>query len=413
MEIYLFNVVLFLALIFVINIINIINIENFILLYVINWVFISLNVSLIFGYYISIISLFVPILFCLVFISPFYIVRFFLNDNIRSVSYSTVYNNKILSKYITVINIIGIVGIMSQINQFGFGLSISEIAIMTSEARYANENVNKIQILANGFIFALFFIYGFMGVEIKNHKKGLFLSILIILMISIVTSSKAALIMCIAFYITGLILINVFSKSIINLKHKIKLIIYFLLSLIIILLVSIIIQIFRYGTNLDISTIIYNSDKIFIYAFGQFSAFGVWFDNNINYIDNITYGNGLFTGIYSLIFGHQRVAGYYDTFTYIAVDKYTNVFTLSRFIIQDFTMLGAFLFLFFCGFISSIIKFFFSRYVNFLIIYFSVLLVEVIFGFSTSILSYNVVLFSFLIIYVFFINSIKVSKDLN
>lgn len=413
MEIYLFNIILFLALVIIVIKINIIDIDNFIFLYVVSWVFISFNISLFFGYYISIISFFIPVVFCIAFISPFYIFRFFLKNSMRGAYYSIFYNNKILSKYIIFINIIGVIGIISQINQFGFGLSISEISRLTSESRYSNENINKIQILANGFIFSIFFIYGFLGEELKKHKRGLILTIFIILLISIVTSSKAALVMCIAFYLSGIVLLNVLSKKQIRTKLKIKVIIYSLLSVVIVFLLSIIIQIFRYGIDVNLSSIVHNSDKIFIYAFGQFSAFGVWFDNNINDINNITYGNGLFTGIYSIIFGNQRIAGYYDAFTYIASEKYTNVFTISRFIIQDFTFFGAFLFLFFLGFVSSLIRFFFSKYIKLTVVYFSVLLVEVIFGFSTSILSYNVVLFSFFIIYFFFINSIKISKDLN
>ncbi|EPT9250878.1 O-antigen polymerase [Photobacterium damselae] len=406
-----FNLILVLSLFLLTMRLKVLRIDNFILLYVLSWVFFAFNVSLLFGYYISLQSFFIPILFTLCFNLPYYIFRLFIPN--ADAKYVIIYNNSQINKYIILINLIGLVGILSQIYQVGFGLSISQIAVLASELRYTSENTNKVQIIINGFIFSLFFIYGFLGEEIKKHKKSLLLSLLILFVLSIVTSSKAALVMCVAFYLSGISLLYILSGRLITTKIKFRIITYILSLLLVLFFISVIIQIFRYGNDISLFTIIQNSDKIFIYAFGQFSAFGVWLDNNFNGLSELTYGNGLFTGIYSFIFGHDRIAGYYDTFTYITTDKYTNVFTISRFLIQDFSLYGAFVFLIILGYTSSIVKFFCSKYIKFTIIFFNMLLVEVIFGFSTSILSYNVVLLSFLITYSFFISSINVLRDTN
>ncbi|RZR23062.1 hypothetical protein D8T64_06485 [Vibrio vulnificus] len=151
-------------------------------------------------------------------------------------------------------------------------------------------------------------------------------------------------------------------------------------------------------------------DKIVIYSFGQFSAYSIWFDeNNINILSDFP-GYGILTGVFSKILGFERISGFYDDFTYISTDAYTNVFTLSRFLISDFTFVGSCVVLFFIGLLYEIFHIV-KIPIGIKVLFFSLLSIEIIFGFSTSILSYNNVLLSLLLIMLFFQLNARVIRN--
>ncbi|EGR2378391.1 oligosaccharide repeat unit polymerase, partial [Vibrio parahaemolyticus] len=197
------------------------------------------------------------------------------------------------------------------------------------------------------------------------------------------------------FFISGYLVRNLILDSRIGISGKVFILKKIAITIILVFLVAIFLQVVRYGGDSTMIEMAFN--KILIYAFGQFSAYSVWFDNNyLNIVDTIP-GYGVFTGVVSKIFDFDRVSGFYDSFTYISNEDYTNVFTLSRFLITDFTIYGACAFLFFLGVLYEVItrlKGVFGLKIFFLLSF----SVEIIFGFSTSILSYNnVILANFLV----------------
>ncbi|WP_305461461.1 hypothetical protein [Photobacterium leiognathi] len=51
-------------------------------------------------------------------------------------------------------------------------------------------------------------------------------------------------------------------------------------------------------------------------------------------------GYGIFTGLYSFLLDIKRESGFYDEMIYVTETQWTNVFTLTRFIIHEFGIVG-------------------------------------------------------------------------
>jgi len=269
---------------------------------------------------------------------------------------------------------------------------------MASEARYDGSGVSIWQVISSSFLYANCFIIGFVREQsLKNNFSNL-ITLLLIILSAVITSSKASMLFSLSFYISGLFVFKMIINA--NLSNRMKfglakkglLITFSVISL------SMALQMLRYGS--DISSLAYIFDKIIVYTFGQFSAYSIWFDNaSLSELTTIPFYS-IFTGFFSKLFFLDRTAGFYDSFTYISPDAYTNVFTLSRFLISDFTFFGACILLFFLGVIYAVstrVK----GYIYLKVVLYTAFSIEMLFGFSTSILSYNNVLLTLLLIYIF------------
>ncbi|HDY7922012.1 TPA: oligosaccharide repeat unit polymerase [Vibrio vulnificus] len=371
------------------------SIESFILVYMSLWCLSSIIISLTQGWYISIASYFIHIIFALSFCTSALFIRK------RCVTYEfRVCSPKRLNYFFSYFNFLGLIGLLHHVSQFGFNLNLYEIAQQASISRYNNENVSSIQILTSSFIFCNFFILGFCSKKDIKTKNKLIL-IFIILFLSILTSSKANLIISLTFFIAGCFNKFVLTGYKFTYSVKSKLLTRSIMASAVAFAFLVLLQTLRYGVDNFSWAIV---DRMLVYAFGQFSAFSIWFDKtSIEYMD-LGLGYGLFTGLYSRVLGIERIFGFYDTFTYISGTDYTNVFSLSRLIISDFTFLGGCVFLFLVGIVWRVIYKGTKRLTT-VIFFLTCISVESFFGFGTSILSYNnVILAIFLILLVFNFN---------
>jgi oligosaccharide repeat unit polymerase len=393
MDIYLFLVFVFSLIIIIITGLKSFEIDEIAILYVSVWVLSSAVVSIFQGYYISTVASLSHIAIVLFFLLPKLLLspKFIYRVN----KHITINNN---TKILLLFNVIGMVGLLFHVAQFGFSLNIIELSKMASESRYNGDGVSIIQILSSSFLFVNCFIYGISNFEIDKSKIHRFSTLFLIVFSAVLTSSKATLLFSLTFYLAGISVYFILTGQKISLRSKIMFGKYTVVMLLIVVCLTMSLQVLRYGG--DLSSLNYAFEKITIYTFGQFSAYSIWFDKaDLFEISNLP-GYGLFTGIYTKIFGTARVSGFYDTFTYISHDAYTNVFTLSRFLIADFTLLGTFMFMFFIGGVYRA-SLFINKFNHLKIPLYTAVVVEMIFGFSTSILSYNNVLLSLFIIYFF------------
>ncbi|EGQ8492749.1 oligosaccharide repeat unit polymerase [Vibrio cholerae] len=398
MEFFFLISLIFFVLAFSLIFVNSYNLTSLSLLYVVVWVFVSLLVSYVQGYYIGGFSFLTHIILAFFFFIPRV---FFLNSSIAK-------TNKLECKdryfYSMFFNLVGLIGLYFHVAQFGFSIGILELAKMASESRYNGEGVSIFQILGSSFLFANSFIFGFFSAKNTKEKVSLFSCLILVVFTAVLTSSKASFLMSLTFFISGYLIRNLILDNKVGIAGKVFIIKKMLLTLVLVFLVAIFLQVARYGGDSTMIEMAFN--KILIYAFGQFSAYSVWFDNNyLNVVGTIP-GHGIFTGVVSKLFNFDRVAGFYDSFTFISNEHYTNVFTLSRFLITDFTIYGACVFLFFLGVVYEVIirikgalglKIFF-------LLSFSV---EIIFGFSTSILSYNNVILAIVLVVCYFSFNVK------
>lgn len=368
--------------------------------YVVIWTFLSLIICLIQGYYVSVLAFASHVLLAFSFFIPSVIV------NRKTRCYKIVINNVFI--YTIAFNIIGFIGLVSHVSQFGFKLELLEVGKLASESRYSGEGVSMLQVIGSSFLFVNAFIFSFSDSLNRKVLISSLITLILIVMIAILTSSKASLLMSLTFYLSGYIIKGILGNKVILISEKTNIIRKLLLIIFVVVSFSVILQLIRYGGDssmLDIAL-----EKIIIYAFGQFSSYSVWFDeSNVNLLSGIP-GYGIFTGIFAKIFGFERISGFYDSFTYISGDSYTNVFTLSRFLISDFTFIGACIFLFWVGILYEFVSIA-KIPIGVKVFFLSLLSIEIIFGFSTSILSYNNVLFSLTLIMIFFQLNAKVIRS--
>uniref|UniRef100_UPI0030FE0B3A O-antigen polymerase n=2 Tax=Vibrio vulnificus TaxID=672 RepID=UPI0030FE0B3A len=368
--------------------------------YVASWTLLSLMVCIIQGYYVSTLAFASHIVLAFSFFLPSMVFR-----NKKMDVKVVIYN---IFLYSMLFNALGLLGLISHVSQFGFSLNFLELGKLASESRYSGESVSLLQVLGSSFLFVNSFIFGFLERLNRKLLTSILTTLTLIIMTAILTSSKASLLMSLAFSLSGYIVRNLLENKLILFSGKVniaKKIIYILSSVIIF---SVILQIIRYGGDSSMFKLAF--DKIVIYSFGQFSAYSIWFDeNNINILSDFP-GYGILTGVFSKILGFERISGFYDDFTYISTDAYTNVFTLSRFLISDFTFVGSCVVLFFIGLLYEIFHIV-KIPIGIKVLFFSLLSIEIIFGFSTSILSYNNVLLSLLLIMLFFQLNARVIRN--
>lgn len=152
-------------------------------------------------------------------------------------------------------------------------------------------------------------------------------------------------------YIKGKSILNTLKKSLI----------FFLIMVLIFVLG----QLLRDGKMLDNSNdlaIIFASLKD--YTFGGAAAFSYYVDNIMD-ITNVTYGKYSFSSLYSFLGISKQEVGIYDQYVIISNNgNVSNVYTVFRSFIDDFTIFGMFVFFFLTGFLSGRIfqKFKFGDY---------------------------------------------------
>lgn len=143
-------------------------------------------------------------------------------------------------------------------------------------------------------------------------------------------------------------------------------------------------MVFRTG-KFDVATIQVISEKFINYAFGHLPAFDIWFSINIG---NIAPSGGVktFYGISNYLGLAERKQGIFTEFTQYGKNNYsglsTNVYTMFRFILEDFGVLGSFLMTFIAGSISGYSWLMIKKKTNILL--FQTILIAMLFFISWS-----------------------------
>ena len=162
---------------------------------------------------------------------------------------------------------------------------------------------------------------------------------------------------------------------------------------------------FRIG-HLDLDTFNIVVGKMMSYAFGHLPAFDIWFAKIDHSVENLTWGGKLLYGITNPLGILERKQGVYDNLLEISpYDDKTNVFSVFRFFVEDFGVLGSYLFMTFIGFVTAFVYKHFQKKND---IYMSTTLLCVIYffiswSFVTSVLAYT----SYIATFVFFYFVIK------
>lgn len=287
--------------------------------------------------------------------------------------------------------------------QIGSFQDLIQTAEKISDIRYKGEtDMPKPGLILMSFLYSSAFfsaIYYRISKGIFNRIISL-LPFFVILIITVTNGVKTGFLYVIIIWISGNISFYLYDKKQKSISIK-KTGIQILFAILIILLLIPTTQALR-GHNR-------NSTARSLSYFCSFNAFTIWYHTNTN--KEITPFKYTLSGIHN-IFYNEREVGLYGKEN-VEVGKYnnivvkTNVYTMARGLIQDFSLIGAVILLFVTGFFSQHI-FNYTKYKNLicmclLSLFYSIIL----WSFTVNMINYNTIILSWVIsiIFIFFVTS--------
>ena len=177
--------------------------------------------------------------------------------------------------------------------------------------------------------------------------------------------------------------------------------IYIVLILFFILFVS---MVLRYGEIND-KTIFETSQKFISYSLGHMHNIDRWYTTYIP--QDLTLGSRTFFGISNLLGVEERVQGIYPEFMNVGKNGFfgiSNTFTIFRPLVEDFSEVGAMIFMFIIGFVSnmSVKALTIHRFVYFNQTLLIAIYAYLMWSFSASFYAYTSYLATFFLIYFIF-----------
>jgi oligosaccharide repeat unit polymerase len=314
----------------------------------------------------------------------------------------------------------GLLALLSLLNESGLKLNdltnlnkISEASFILSQGRYSGIRLSP---LTMAFLTISYFTSFFAGIQLAfnaniRQKIQVFLIIMPILIFTIFYTARSTLLFMLViiggsyFAFRPLYLKN--QPILFNRKN----VVYGLLGLVGIFSIFLFSQAARMGLNVfSLRQLTFLSEYLKVWFSGNVSGFCSWFDVSYNPCQSNS-GFHTFAGMSEWFGLGQRKLGIYDT----AIDvnhkmAFSNIYTLFRFIIDDFGLIGSFVFFLLFGFAS---KFF---YVNSIkgnwtsAALLSGIFTMLLFSFTCSVFAYNSILISW-IIFVLIVAFFKIKVD--
>lgn len=183
-----------------------------------------------------------------------------------------------------------------------------------------------------------------------QQKKLTYLMLLPGIFVALTQGVKMCLITSIMLYIAGLIIASlVFKKKVRVTLKSLTLIVLGVVGLVALLMVS---MMFRIG-SFDLSTFDEVKTKFATYALGHISAFTQWYDTYDDLAMEHYFGAVNFAGLSSKVGLYKRELGLFQEMIPVSADGATNVYTVFRVLIIDYSIAGSLVYLFLVGVISN------------------------------------------------------------
>uniref|UniRef100_A0A7C3MLS4 Oligosaccharide repeat unit polymerase n=1 Tax=Dictyoglomus thermophilum TaxID=14 RepID=A0A7C3MLS4_DICTH len=260
--------------------------------------------------------------------------------------------------YFSVFSLIGVLLIFSNgIRRYslsGIFEGLWKLGYFYSYARYKEKWVPPLELrILTYFLYPSALIGGYIFEYFKNWKKFITLfPILIMVLFSLIVAARAGLYLVISIWISGFISYKLLKYGE---KYKfmtLKNIFLFIIIMVILIFIYVFLQNIRIGNNL-ISTSslydIYQNSKVAIW--GSLSAFSIWFENANLF--SFAGGSYTFAGIFDILGIESREQGLYSEPIYFSSGKFTNIYTIFRALIDDYSIIGMFVFWFIVGMLST------------------------------------------------------------
>lgn len=296
--------------------------------------------------------------------------------------------------------------------------TLLELNSAAADSRYSSNEQSSIVSQ-----FTLIFVYlaplygGYLLPMLKGRKKiWTYLTIFPALLISVTQSVKLGFITSIVLWVTGII-ISSYSNNLSFFRIKKATVLKITLFSGLFFSILFLSMMFRTG-HFDSDTFEYIKQKFVTYAFGHLPVFDSWFTKNMGELDP-SGGVKTFWGISNVLGLAERKQGVFSEFVYfwkninhrIPSDMGTNVYTMFRFILEDFGFIGSFIVMFIGGIISGFSWIIVKRQKNNLL--FQTILIAMMFfifmSFATSVWVYTSYIAT--IIFFYFLLNISFSKQ--
>lgn len=312
---------------------------------------------------------------------------------------------KQLRLWTIIFSILGTGSLIVLIHSQGFSIyrlvnfsAIFEIANSISIDRYGGAlslpiTYKLLSVFSYSSIFLGGILYSYKEKKMDNIIA--FIPILISFLNAMLNGARAGLLMAILLFIAVILMINIVKRKKLN---QFKVLKVSSIILIVFVFIFFFIQALRGGKkDIDVYTMMSdNFQKLFTYAFGSFNAFTIWWENHSS-ID-LGLGKYTFSGIYDILYGDREV-GIFSKPVMISSTQVTNVYTIFRVTIEDFSLIGSIFVFILLGFWANFAYlniFYRKRFVVVLsLIYFICL-----WSFITNPITYNTIFISWILNFV-------------
>ena len=244
----------------------------------------------------------------------------------------------------------------------GFGLqnlfdlnSFMEMSNEQSVERYSGDDEGGILAKVFGINTYACAILGGMSYYMFSGRKRLlsYLSLFPLVFGGLAAGAKMGIITGTFLWLIGLLIISQLNGERLQLNYK--KVLFIILGVVIFIALLIIVMMFRIGA-FDLDTMYVVFGKTTSYALGHLPAFDLWFSSHEDILSELTGGGKTFFGVTNTLGLLKRESGIFGDLVEVSVDgDHTNVFTIFRFLVEDFGKIGTLIYLFIMGIVCRII----------------------------------------------------------
>ncbi len=307
------------------------------------------------------------------------------------------YNGSNAKRLYFIVLVFAFVALIYNIYHRGFGLenlfdfdSFLEMSNENSRKRYSGEEEGGALMRLLGVNTFACTILGGMSYYMFTGRKRFFsfISLLPMILDGLVVGAKMGIITGTFLWLIGLLLVAQLKEE--ELHFSLKIFLGIFIGMVAFVALLVIVMMFRLG-EFDIDAMYIVFGKTISYALGHLPAFDLWFYAHEDVFPELTWGGKTFFGITNTLGVLERESGVFSDLVEVSRDgDHTNVFTVFRFLVEDFGTLGTLIYLYAMGVICRII---YNHFINKRFVYLSTTLLCGIYffiswSFGTSIFAY-------------------------
>lgn len=311
---------------------------------------------------------------------------------------NTFYKMRNLWKTVTIFSVIGFIGTLFLMNSLGKSISIffslegiQTLSASVSEARY-------VEGFTPPLLYNICLSFNYAGALLGGMLRALkttkisYLPFLPILMSTIIMTTKAGILFSIFLWLAGLLAmrIKIGKPEIVK-----KTIFQLTFSSALVTIIFIVSSLLRYSME-SFNDLKFIYEKLTVYYVGFLSGYSQWFDGlNLIYFEK-GFGSYTFAGLFDVLGLQTRGQGIISNTVKVGNFE-TNIYTVFRYIIQDFGLLGSLFFLFLIGLLSGYLYKLVMKGSYLSIPLLAVFYAQLLFSNTTTIIGYNTIVLAFLI----------------